>query len=137
MTERKITICGKEVTMIYCAATENGFEQISGKSIAVFVPTFETNDKGETVIKEPAKAMIGDYVMLAVAGIVASYTKKKEEPPISSDEILYEATPQDRNDMLAAVTELRNEWYGITAVVEETLNKEAQGQEGKEDGKKN
>jgi hypothetical protein len=137
MTERKITICGKEVTMIYCAATENGFEQISGKSIAVFVPTFENNDKGETVIKEPAKAMIGDYVMLAVAGIVASYTKKKEEPPISSDEILYEATPQDRNDMLAAVTELRNEWYGITAVVEETLKKEAQGQEGKEGGKKN
>lgn len=137
MTERKITICGKEVTMVYCAATENGFEQISGKSIACFVPTFETNDKGKTVIKEPAKAMIGDYVMLAVAGIVASYTKKKEEPPISSDEILYEATPQERNDMLAAVTELRNEWYGITAVVEETLNKEAQTQEGKEGGEKN
>lgn len=137
MTERKITICGKEVTMIYCAATENGFEQISRKSIACFVPTFETNDKGKTVIKEPAKAMIGDYIMLAFAGIVASYTKKKEEPPISSEEILYEATPQERNDMLAAVTELRNEWYGITAVVEETLNKEAQGQEGKEGGEKN
>lgn len=137
MTERKITICGKEVTMIYCAATENGFEQISGKRITCFVPTFETNDKGKTVIKEPAKAMIGDYIMLAFAGIVASYTKKKEEPPISSEEILYEATPQERNDMLAAVTELRNEWYGITAVVEETLNKEAQGQEGKEGGEKN
>ena len=39
--------------------------------------------------------------------------------------------------MLAAVTELRNEWYGITAVVEETLNKEAQTQEGKEGGEKN
>ena len=30
--------------MIYCAATESGYEDISGKSISVFVPEFGKDD---------------------------------------------------------------------------------------------
>ena len=32
-TEKTITICGKEVKLLYCAATENGYEQLAGQSI--------------------------------------------------------------------------------------------------------
>ena len=121
MKQKTIKLCGKDVEMIYCAATENGFEEIAGKSMSVFIPTIE-ND----VIKEPAKANIGDYVKLAVSGIIAAYARKKEEPPITSDDILYNATPTERNEMLTAIVELRNEWYAIPSVLESSLNAEKQ-----------
>ena len=47
MTSKKITICGKEVELFYCAATENGYERFSdGKTIGVFIPTFKMDEEG-------------------------------------------------------------------------------------------
>lgn len=125
MTEKKITICGKEVKLIYCAATEKGFEEISGKNIAVFSPTIGKDKKGELIITAPAEALTSDYITLAVAGIVAAYTKDDQEPPLDSKAILYEATSDEIRTLLETIIELRNEFYKIPAVVEEQLKKEA------------
>lgn len=124
MTERTITICGHKVAMIYCAATENGFETIADKKISVFIPTFGKDDDGNDIIVEPAQATIGDYITLAVAAIIAAYTRKGQEPPITANDILYEATPQERNLLLTTVSELRNEWYQVPKAVAETLENE-------------
>ena len=132
MTEKTITICGKEVKMIYCTATENGFEQISPNSINVFVPTFGKDEKGEDIIIEPAQAKIGDFVTLAVAGIIAYYSYKQKEMPITTDDVLYSSTPQERNDLISAIIELRNEWYAVPATVSETLNEDAANAKGDE-----
>ena len=45
-TEKNIQICGKQVTMRYCAATETGYEKIAGKSSAIFVPEIEKDEEG-------------------------------------------------------------------------------------------
>ena len=119
--------------MIYCTATENGFEQISPNSISVFVPTFEENEQGETIIKEPAKATIGDFVTLAA--IVAAYSRDKQEPPVKSEYILYESTPQERNELISAIVELRNQWYAIPQSVADTIKKESDG--AQDEGAKN
>ena len=133
MTEKKINICGKDVCMIYCTATENNYEEMSGgKSISVFVPTFKKDDNGNDIIDEPAKATIGDYVTLALAAIVAYYSKKKEEMPISAEDVLFETTPSERNDLLSSIVELRNEWYSVTKIVEETIKKETEGQKAED-----
>ena len=57
MQTKEITLCGQQVKLIYCAASENGFEDLSGKSI---------NDI------DFAKAK--DMMNLAVACIIAYYT---------------------------------------------------------------
>lgn len=135
MTPRKeITINGQQVMMIYCTATENGFEEISRKSINVFLPTFGTDEEGNTIIKEAAPCTIGDWVTLAMAAIVAAYTKDGMEVPVSSEYMLYESTPQERNDLITSIVELRNEWYGVPKVVEEQLKQEA-AQAGANGGK--
>lgn len=135
MNQKEITIGGKQVKMIYCAATENGFEDISEKSIQVFVPTFDKDKDGKVYVKEPAKAHIGDFVMLAFAGIVAAYVKDNEEVPVSSDEILYNTTPQERNDLITAIVELRNEWYSLPKVVADEVTAENANAEGEEQPK--
>ena len=129
MKEREISICGKQVKMIYCTATENTFEEISGKSISVFVPKFGKDEEGKDIITEPAEAKIGDYVSLAIAGIVAAYVKDKKDTPISTEDVLYNCPPAERNDMIVTITELRNEWYSIPKVVADTIEAE-NGQAG-------
>lgn len=124
--QKEITINGQQVMMIYCTATENGFEEISRKSINVFLPTFGTDEEGNTIIKEAAPCTIGDWVTLSMAAIVAAYTKDGREVPVSSEYMLYESTPQERNDLITSIVELRNEWYGVPKVVEEQLKQEAE-----------
>lgn len=137
MTEKIITINGQQVIMCYCAATENGYEQISEKSISVFVPTFGKDEEGNTVVTEPAKATIGDFVALGYAAIVAAYAKRKEQAPVSIEYILYEATPEERNELLETIVELRTEWYQLTKVVEDQLKREEDGKEHEEESAKN
>lgn len=133
MKTKTLTINGKQVEIIYCAATENGFETISGKSISVFVPKFGKDNEGNDIIVKPAEATIGDVLMLALAGIVAASTRSKTETPIDGDYILYDSTPEERNNLLESIMELRNQWYSIPKVVLDELDEEAQQNGSKEE----
>ena len=135
MTEKTIKICGQDIRMIYCAATENGYEDMSGKKISVFLPTFGKNENGETIVTEPAKATNKDFMMLAFAAIIAAYVSKGEEVPFDSDKFLYEASAEDVATLLTAIIELRADWYHISEVVNHIINKEAHEQPGDEQPK--
>ena len=132
MTKRTITICGKDVEIFYCAATENSFERMTDKNIGVFLPTFKKNEKGETVIDEMPKATNEDYLYLALAGIVAADTYYEREAIITSKEIVYDATPAERNLLLNTIIELRSEWYEVPKLVADIAAKESkEADEGK------
>lgn len=113
MNEKTINIAGQEVKMIYCAATENVYEDTSKKSIAVFIP--HENEKKELVID----ATIGDFLTLGYAGIVAAYVRDKKEVPIEFSYILYNSTPNERNEIISSIIELRTKWYAEPSVVAE------------------
>ena len=110
MTQKEITLCGKQVKLLYCAASENGFEDLSGKSI---------NEMDFTKSK--------DIMNLAVACIIAAYTEAKQEPPISSEDLLYKATPKELTDLYLTVINLRAEWYGVPKTVSDQIQKENEG----------
>ena len=125
MTSKKITICGKEVELFYCAATENGYERISdGKTIGVFIPTFKMDEEGNQVIDKLPEATNEDYMLLAMAGIVAADTYYKREAVINSEDILYNATPTERRLLIDTIVELRNEWYEVPKIINEIMRKE-------------
>ena len=107
--------------MRYCAATETGFESLSKKNIEVFTPIVKEYDKdGKPVNVEPPAATSDDYIKLALAAIVAAYARKEEEPPITADDILYDASPQEVTLLLTTVIKLRAEWYQLPATIPET-----------------
>ena len=105
--EKTITICGKEVKMRYCAATENGFELMSGKKI--YEIDFQSQE---------------DLTRLALAAIIAAYERNKEEAPIESKDILYDATPTEIVELFKATLELRAAWYDIPIVLKEQIEAE-------------
>lgn len=112
IAEKTITICGKDVQMRYCAATETGYELLSGNSSTVFVPTAaETDADGKVVRYDPPKATTDDFIKLALAAVIAAYERKGENVPISASDILYDAEPDEVTNLIASVIELRKKWY--------------------------
>ena len=128
MTEKTITICGKDVPILYCAATETGYERLAQKGIDVFLPTFGPNPDNpeETIMTAPPTANTEDYLQLAIAAIVAASESKKQEVPISADDLLYRATKAEVTALITAVIELRNEWYGLSKVISDSAMKPAE-----------
>lgn len=115
--EKTINILGYDgVRMRYCAATETGFERLTGKTISIFLPKTQ-NVNGEVTTTAPEAATI-DYITLAMAGIIAAYARINEEAPIDLDALLYEARPEDIVLLITTICELRNDWYKIPAVIQ-------------------
>ena len=115
---KQIKMNGQDVNIIYCLATETGYEQIAGKAASdMFNPIITYNEDGKVEKTELPPAMNEDYVTLGYAAIVAAYTKEKQQPPFTIDYLMYEATPAEITELIAAVVELRNEWYKVPELV--------------------
>ena len=132
MNVKTITICGKDVEMLYCAATETGYESISGQSCEIFIPEISKDKKGKEQIR--MRATTRDYIQLAVAAVIAAYTRKGEDAPVTADDILYNATSQEVTQLITTVIELRNAWYQVPSVIkpEDDIQKEQKEEEGKQ-----
>ena len=105
--EKSITICGKEVKLRYCAATETGFEMNAKKSIADI--DFNSQE---------------DLLRLSVAAIIAAYQRDGQEAPISDKDILFDAKPAEIIELFKAVFELRAAWYNVPLVLEKSIKEE-------------
>ena len=117
MAERTINIGNQDVRMMYCTASETGYENMTGKSVEVFMVRTMYDDDGKQIGFEPPLATLSDYITLAMASIVAAYAAKDQEPPINSNYVLFEATAEEAKLLVDTVAELRAEWYHVPDVV--------------------
>ena len=133
MTTKTIKLNGQEVKLLYCLATETGYERLSGKSAyEVFNPNVtEYDEEGKPVKIEPSQATTDDYVKLANAAIIAAYTKDGQEPPIDTNYLIYEATPEEITKLIKVVVQARNEWYHVPDVVKPETKAEKKPQNRK------
>ena len=122
--------------MRYCAATETGYETISGKPATIFMPDITKDDKGN-IISIETKAETEDYIKLALAAIIAAYARDNQKAPIQSEEIMYDAQPKDVILLIKTVTELRNEWYDIPSIIKPDENQTEENQDADKDNPKN
>lgn len=129
MTEKTITICGEQVKMRYCAATEIGYEKLSDKSSAIFVPEVIKDENG-TITDVKQNATLSDFVQLAIAGIIAAYDSENDDAPVTAKQILNEAAGNEVSKMVTTIVELRNDWYNVPNVA--VTNDYVEEQEEKE-----
>lgn len=139
-TERTITINIErdgqqkpvDVMLRYCAASETGYESLSGQSVDIFNPIRQEREDGETEILPP-KATLEDYIRLAISSIVAAYARRGENPPITAEDILYDARPEDVTLLVKTVSELRYEWYKVSEVVKDEMQQDQKADDPKND----
>ena len=119
-----------EVKLLYCAASETGFQTLSGVTMEVFNPELEKNEEGKWIIKTLPKATDMNYIQLAMACIIAAYECDGEEPPIKSEDLLYHASSEDVQNLVTIVLQMRNEWMAVPSTIKPEM-------EEKEDKRKN
>lgn len=107
-----------DVKMRYCAATETGYQDMSDKTMDVFVPSFSVNDEGKPYITEPPKAKDKDYIQLAIAAINSAYECDGVKSPVKSEDILYNSTRAQVVAMCRAVIEMHQEWLMLPSTIE-------------------
>lgn len=120
--------------MCYCTATETGYETITGKSSVIFIPKVTKDDNGKIISVEP-QTNVADCISLAVAGIIASYTRRKEKAPITSDDILYEGTPEEVQNLIKVILEMRNEWYQVPSLLKKENDQDQDNNSDSDDQK--
>jgi len=114
-----ITLCGKKVKIMYCAATETGYETVAGKSSQVFLSTvLERDENGNVTKSEPPAATLDDYIKLALAGIISAYASEDKESPVTGKDIIYKATSKEITNLISTIVRLRVAWYNVPDVVE-------------------
>jgi len=116
-----------EVKLLYCAASETGFQSISGETMEVFNPELERNDEGKWIVKALPKATDMNYIQLAMACIIAAYECDGEEHPIKSEDLLYHASREEVQNLVTTVLQMRNEWMAVPS----TIKPEMEEKEGK------
>lgn len=58
-----------------------------------------------------------DYIKLSVSAIIAAYSARGEEAPVTAEDVMFNASSKEISEMLTAVIQLRNQWYDIPSVV--------------------
>lgn len=107
MIQKEVKIAGKKVTLAYCYATEIAFKDLSGEDISDFIKDayISINDS-----KMPdAKKCI--YAILAA--ILAYSNAKNEDAPVSDNDIMNNATPEEVGNAIGTIITLRAQFYHI------------------------
>ena len=107
MSKKEITLCGKQVTLAYCYATEIAFKDLSEQDITDFM--IEAVPQIQAQKMPDAKKV----VLLIIAALMSHYQSIGEETPIEDKDIMYRATSEEIGNALGVIIGLRAEFYRI------------------------
>ena len=140
MKTKQITLCGKQVTLAYCYATEIAYKGIADEEIIDFIQHAIDSIKEE---KDPDTKR----TLSAIYACIIAYTEANTEDgkeavyPLSMKQLMNDITPAEFGIALLSVLELRNEFYHTTKGDEATASDAAAvpdaSQSGNEEQEKN
>lgn len=126
MITKEITLCGKQVMLAYCYATEISYKILSdediisfGKEIAEKIQHEQMPDIRKTI-----------YLILASMqsyydSLPAGQNGQKPQPPVTDQDLMYHCTPQDLGVALGTILGLRSQFYHLPS--DEPEEKEPKG----------
>ena len=106
MTKKEITICGKQVTLAYCYATEIGYKNLAGEDITDFA------QEAVKAIQSEKSPDIEKVIYAIIASMMAFY-EDADKMPVKDADIMKDATPLEVGTALGTILGLRGEFYNI------------------------
>ena len=109
MITKEITLCGRQVMIAYCYATEISYKILSDEDIINF---------GQEIAEKIQHEQMPDIkktIFLILASMQSYYESKGEQCPITDKELMYECTPQEIGNALGTLLGLRVEFYHVPA----------------------
>jgi hypothetical protein len=114
MKTKEITLCGQQVTIGYCYATEIGYKILSDQDITDFIA------EAIPALQDERMPNPQNTIYLIVAAIQAYYESlpvgpdgKKPEPPVKDSDIIYHGDPLEIGTAIGTILSLRNDFYHV------------------------
>jgi len=131
MVQQTIQLCGKDVTLGYCFATEINYSNLTDgdnapRYIAESATKLDALKKGGTDIPDVKKAI---YLILSAA--LAYYTSKDEEMPLVDKDLMFAENPTEIWTALGTVILLYGQFYHLIPSEAANAAKEQEGKQGK------
>lgn len=125
MVQQTIQICGKDVNLAYCYATEISFKVLAEEEIHDFLH--------EATAKVQAQQMpdIRKAIFLIIAAMQAYYESKGETAPITDRELMYDCGAEEIGTALGTCIKLYMEFYHLPGSEAAKAAEEQKGSTGK------
>ena len=107
MITKDITLCGKQVTLAYCFATEISYKILSDEDIHSFL------QEAVNAINEKRMPDIRRSIYLILAAMNAYYESKGKKTPITDKQLMYEVSPDDMGTAIGTIIGLWLEFNHI------------------------
>lgn len=129
MKTKEITICGKQVTLAYCYATEIIYKDIRGEELIDFFQ--HANDCISKKREPDVKRTLSVIISLSMAYDQWKNEDDKDAPQqLTLKELMNEAAPAEIGMAMLAVLDLRRQFYHVSKSDEEEVK--ADEKEGEE-----
>ena len=118
MITKEITLCGKQVVLAYCYATEIGYKTLSDEDIIDF---------GSEIAEKIQQQQMPDIkrtIFLILASMNAYYESIHSETPITDKDLLYKSDPKEVGVALGTILGLRGKFYHLPTDEPRGENKE-------------
>ena len=106
MITKEITLCGKQVTLAYCYATEIAYKEMSDEDI------FDYAQAAVEAIQAQRDPDIKRTIFAIIACMMAYY-EDKDKAPVKDSEIMREATPVEIGTAMLTILSMRQEFYHV------------------------
>lgn len=131
MLTKEITLCGRQVTLAYCYATEIAYKDLSDENIADYIKEAVACIQAET---DPDVK----HTIYAILSCIQAYYEDPAKAPVTDRDIMRDATPAELGTAIFTIIGLRMDFYKVPKGEPE----EKQASDGspagtKEDGSKN
>ena len=127
MITKELTICGKQVTLAYCYATEINYKYFADEDIEVLMA------KIIKAIKDKSLIDVDKSLKLIAASMTSYYDYKEDEEkmPITLKELRSESTPREISTAIGFIIAMRQQFYYVPEDEQEAMdNKQDEGSNG-------
>ena len=106
MITKEVTICGKQVTLAYCYATEIAYKNLCNEDM------FDYAKHAIESIQAERDPDIEKTIYAIIASMMAYY-EDKDKAPIKDTDLMKEAKPVEIGTAMLAILSMRAEFYHV------------------------
>ena len=106
MITKEITICGKQVTLAYCYATEIAYKNMTNEDM------FDYIQKAVEAIQNQRDPDI-EKTIYAILACMMAYYEDADKAPVKDSEIMKQATPVEIGTAMLTILSMRSEFYHV------------------------
>ncbi len=107
MLQKEITLCGRQVTLAYCYATEIAYKDLSDENIADYIK------EAVACIQQETDPDVKHTIYAILACMLAYYQSRGEEAPLTDTDLMNDAKPAELGAAIFTIIGMRMDFYHV------------------------